>query len=544
VIRFSLRNVIAVCAALAAALAAWFLLAPQALGGSVEYLVVNGTSMKPSLSGGDLVVVRSADRYAPGDVVAYQSPVADRTFVHRILRTEHGRFVLKGDANPSADAGRPGVGAIEGKLWFAVPHVGSALGWLAVPMHAALVGGLLVLLLSGGGGAAVERRRRRRRPVFPAEAPLSTPTSLETPSRPIFAGRWATYAMFVSGVAALAVAVAGLAAFSRGTTTELDRKVPYRESGSFAYWAEVPPGVVYSDGRVATGEPVFLRLVDKLQTRFEYRLLTDAALNTSGRIVLTAVISDADGWQRTVDLGPASHFEGDFASATGTLDLQGVHKLITDVERATGVAHESYTVTLAPSVDLGGRLAGVGISDRFAPTLKLRLDRLTLTLDQSTSDRLAPVRTRWAQARVLRPRAFSALGTAIRVTALRRISVGAGLALLVIFLVVAILRAKALRRGEPFRIEARYGHALVSVSASASEALGPLVDVATMEGLARLAEPGNRLILHSERLGAHSYFVEDGGVVYRYSTGVAQRTESVHEEEEAAARLRLLGRQG
>lgn len=82
------------------------------------------------------------------------------------------------------------------------------------------------------------------------------------------------------------------------------------------------------------------------------------------------------------------------------------------------------------------------------------------------------------------------------------------------------------------------------MSASASEALGPLVDVATMEGLARLAEPGSRPILHSERLGAHSYFVEDGGVVYRYSTGVAQRTESVHEEEEAAARLRLLGRQG
>jgi signal peptidase I len=60
--RFSLRKVIAVCAALAAALTAWFLLAPQALGGSVEYLVVSGTSMKPGLTAGDLVVVRSADR--------------------------------------------------------------------------------------------------------------------------------------------------------------------------------------------------------------------------------------------------------------------------------------------------------------------------------------------------------------------------------------------------------------------------------------------------------------------------------------------------
>ena len=540
---FRLRKVIAVCAALAAALAAWFLLAPQALGGSVEYLVVSGTSMKPGLNGGDLVVVRSADRYAAGDVVGYQSPVADRTFVHRILRAEHGRFVLKGDANPYPDAGRPEARAIHGKLWFAVPHFGSALGWLAVPLHAALAGGLFVLLLSGSGGAAVERRRRRRRAVFPAEAPRATPASLEKQSGPIFAARWATYVLFGLGCAAVVVAALGLLAFSRGTTTEVRRTVPYRESGSFAYGADVRPGVVYSDGRVDTGEPVFLRLVDKLWTRFEYRLDTDAALNTSGRIVLAAVVSDADGWQRTIDLGPASQFEGNFGSATGTLDLHRVQKLISGVEHATGVAHESYTVSLTPSVDLGGRLADVDLSGRFAPTLQFRLDRLALTLDQKTPDRLAPARARSVQAHLLRPDAFSALGAEIRVSALRRVTVGAGSVLLAFLLIVALLRNRALRGGEPFRIEARYGHALVSVSPSATEALGPLVEVATMEGLARLAELGSRPILHAERLGAHSYFFEDGGVVYRYSTGM-QRTDSVHEDDEAAARLRLLRRHG
>jgi hypothetical protein len=171
--------------------------------------------MKPGLSGGDLVVVRSADGYAAGDVVAYRSPVANRTFVHRILRTEEGRFVLKGDANPYPDAGRPEVAAIDGKLWFSVPFVGSALGWLGVPMHAALVGGLLVLLLSGGGGAAAQRRKRRHRGVFPAEAPQPAPTSLETPSGAMFSGRWVTNAMLVTGVAALAIAALGLIAFSR-----------------------------------------------------------------------------------------------------------------------------------------------------------------------------------------------------------------------------------------------------------------------------------------------------------------------------------------
>jgi signal peptidase I len=544
--RPGLRKVTAVCAALAAALPAWFFLAPSPLGGSTAYFVITGSSMEPGLEGGDLVVVRAAGRYEPGDIVAYRSAVAGRTFVHRIVRSEGDLFVLKGDANDFADSTRPVSGEIDGKLWFAVPKLGAALGWLALPFHAAVIGGLLVLLLFGSGGAAVHRRRRRRRTSFPAEAPEPAPGRWERATSSPFARRWLASALVATGATLLVVSALGLVAFSRPTTATIVQELPYRESGTFAYSAEAPAGVVYPDGRVDTGEPLFLRLVDRLQFWFEYRVEADSELVAGGRVTLIAVLSDATGWNRSIDLQQASEFEGGVATATGTLDLRRLEQLVTRLERATGVAHESYALTLAPEVELSGHLAGIELTDRFAPRLQLRLDRSTLELDpvpgQAATDPLTPSRTRSVEDEVVRPAAVSALGVEVSNVLLRRLSLAVGSLLLALLLILAVLRARALRRGEPARIEARFGHLLVPVTPAAPDALGPLVDVATMDGLARLAEPGSRPILHSERLGRHTYCVEDGGIVYRYSSGGAQETAA--EDDEAAARLRLLRRHG
>lgn len=539
------RKILAACAVLAAALAAWFFVAPRAVGGSSAYFVISGSSMQPGLEGGDLAVVRVADSYQAGDIVAYRSDIAGKTFVHRIVRSEGGRFVLKGDANEYVDSTRPDAGQIEGKLWFAVPGIGSGLGWLAVPLHAALAGGVLFLLLFGGGGAAVHRRQGRRRTSFPAEAVESAPQRWEQSPSALFAGQWAGSFLLAAGAGLLAFTALGLVAFSRPTTAAVVRELPYRESGAFGYSAKAPAGVVYEDGRIETGEPVFLRLVDTLQVSFEYRIEADGGLDAGGRIALAAVLSDADGWNRTIDLG-TKDFEGEVTTAGGTLDLGRLAELVARIERATGVAHESYALTLAPEVDLRGRLDGAVLADRFAPRLAFRLDRTTLKLEpatgQSAAARLRAVRRGSVAAEVARPAAVSALGIDVSVLALRRVALAGGSALLVLWLILALLRTRALRRGEPARIEARYGHLLVPVSPSAPDALGSVVDVATIGGLARLAEPGKRPILHSERLGAHAYYVEDGGVVYRYSSGGSPGAS--FEDAEATARLRLLRRHG
>ena len=90
-----------------------------------------------------------------------------------------------------------------------------------------------------------------------------------------------------------------------------------------------------------------------------------------------------------------------------------------------------------------------------------------------------------------------------------------GLLVSVPLAVYAFLR----KRGEPFeesvQIQAQYGHLIVPIVAG--EDLGwPPVDVPNIKALVRLAESGQRLILHNRSGDVDTYMVNDEGTVYRY----------------------------
>src|SRR5205823_5144653 len=87
--------------------AAWFFLAPRALGGSTSYVVTHGTSMEPRFRDGDLVIVRGTSDYRVGDVAAYQSTKLETLVLHRIVARDGNRYVFKGDHNSWLDPERP-----------------------------------------------------------------------------------------------------------------------------------------------------------------------------------------------------------------------------------------------------------------------------------------------------------------------------------------------------------------------------------------------------------------------------------------------------
>ena len=62
-----------ISALVALVLAAVWLFWPSALGGGTTYVATHGNSMEPGFHTGDLAILRPADRYAVGDVVAYRS---------------------------------------------------------------------------------------------------------------------------------------------------------------------------------------------------------------------------------------------------------------------------------------------------------------------------------------------------------------------------------------------------------------------------------------------------------------------------------------
>jgi signal peptidase I len=148
-------------AALAAVIVLWMLfLRPASLGGPVSYIIIRGSSMVPTYSSGDLVIVRSQPDYRVGDVVAYRVPNGDigsgLIVIHRILRIGPAGLTMRGDNNAAPDPWTPRTGDVQGQAWISVPGVGRALAAIHQPI-------VLAALAASVAAAIVVTWRPRRR---------------------------------------------------------------------------------------------------------------------------------------------------------------------------------------------------------------------------------------------------------------------------------------------------------------------------------------------------------------------------------------------
>ncbi|WP_162802943.1 S24/S26 family peptidase [Ornithinimicrobium avium] len=127
---------------------AWaFTFRPTQLGGPATFIVVSGDSMEPTLSDGDLVVLRAHDAYAVGDIATFTvpdgEPGAGALVIHRLVGVEGDAFVPQGDNRDQTDDWRPMGADVKGTLWLHVPRGGDYLMRLIhPPLMAALAGGL------------------------------------------------------------------------------------------------------------------------------------------------------------------------------------------------------------------------------------------------------------------------------------------------------------------------------------------------------------------------------------------------------------------
>lgn len=121
------------------------------LTGSMAWVVTTGTSMEPGISAGDVAVVRPADDYAVGDVIAYRNPDLGQVVLHRIVDEVDGRFITQGDNNDWADSHRPAPGEVLGVLALHLPVLGRALAWLFEPAVAAAMAFIGTVLVFGRG---------------------------------------------------------------------------------------------------------------------------------------------------------------------------------------------------------------------------------------------------------------------------------------------------------------------------------------------------------------------------------------------------------
>jgi signal peptidase len=177
-------------AALLLLLAGLALVWPQSLGGRTAYVQVNGDSMEPTMSWGDLAVVRSQSRYDVGDAVVYRIPAGDvgagSLVIHRIVGGDgETGLVARGDNRTMDDPWRPRHDDVVGTVQAHVPGGGAWFGRLAQPMpFGALIGTLTMLCALPGRTRTEQPAAADRHPVGPQRQPVPYPTTPVSAPRP------------------------------------------------------------------------------------------------------------------------------------------------------------------------------------------------------------------------------------------------------------------------------------------------------------------------------------------------------------------------
>jgi len=515
---------------LAGLAAIWIAFAPVKMGGHAFYVMVNGLSMEPNYHTGDLVIVRQAETYQVGDVVTYRDAEMNAYVIHRIIGSEQGHLILRGDNNSWVDAYHPTHDEIVGKQWIHAPKAGTIVQWFRKPLNLSLATVLLGGILMPGMFSKPSRSKKGK--SNPQTIPGGT---LET-------------TLYLLGFLFIGFLGLTIFAFTRPLTRSAD-KIKYQQEGSYSYSAIGTPSV-YDTAEVRSGEPIFPKLTCFLNLGFSYTIPGNQFQNMSGSHQMYARIADEQsGWQRTIPLIPQTPFTGNSYLAIAPLDLCQMTALLNTVEAETGLKANTYTVEIITSVAFTANAFGQVITDTFDPILVLKFDKVHLYLANTNAeiDPLHITKEGLADNPSMQANTLSVLGmkpTLGFIRALALLGLGISFSSLVI---IGLFTFNMASKSEEALIRLRYGSTLVDVYEKNLEPTSATIDVTSMDDLAKLAERQGTMILHMTRNFLHYYLVQNNGTTYRYviSAGrkgiVESETEAHFETDEfpAAQLVRL-----
>lgn len=509
-------------------IAMWLAFAPVQAGGMASYIIVIGNSMEPNFHIGDLVIVHEEAQYQVGDAVVYKNRELENFVFHRIISQSMGRFTLKGDNNTWTDTYQPAREELLGKLWLHIPKGGSAIQKMRSPFAMALIAGVLggVLAASILKGKPKGRKNMNRNSVREwfalvkqkAGNRLANAKSFETQKTESNQRNLLEASFFVLGLVVFASLILAIVSFSRPATRTAQDDVRYEHLGFFSYSASAPQGV-YDSNYIKSGDPIFPRLTCSVDMTFRYTLVAVEVNQLAGTYQLTATISEqASGWQRIVSLQEKASFTGNAFDAHATLDLCRMEALTQSMEQGTDFRPGTYILTITPNISMDGNVSGRTLQTTYNPKLAFVYDRVHFYLvqDDKGGNFLNVNESGILSQKRTEANTIHLPGTELAIPRLRWISV-IGLISSLGGLVVLGMQLQNLSRSDQVKFaRVRYDSIMVDVQNANSVNASNVIDVGSIDDLAKLAERFNAMILHAKERDAHAYYVQGEGITYRF----------------------------
>lgn len=372
------------------------------------------------------------------------------------------------------------------------------------------------------------------------------PRAVHLPSR----AAWSRLGLGVFGVIAAVSIVFTVVAFRHPVSEAKDQVIFYTMKGSFDYTAQATGGdVVYRDGLVRTGDPIYLAMVRQLSVSFQFELDSPSRFNGGGTVQLDVVLKGASGWSHPVGVAEVLPFEARDGRATALINIEELQSIIRQVSELTRVADSSFTLTISPRIVAKGSLGGQKLDTTFTPSLDMTFNNSIMKPPAATAEaangaaspagpeglnedsaKLSGLEVKQnGQLAVAAgtPQHLRTLGGSVAVVTLRMISVG-GLLIGVLGIALCLRRrAGAQSDGiESEEFDAIRHHAeevqahqrlFVPVSGLQKAAIGQLlVEVDSLDDLARIADNHEALIFQEQDNDREIYAVTHGGITYRY----------------------------
>jgi hypothetical protein len=247
------------------------------------------------------------------------------------------------------------------------------------PTTAGPWGGNVSPLLRSSGGPALAPPA-----VGQGGRPVVTPTPIVTGSAPVAPRSAPAPWQVFAGLTVLVGVALGLS-FLVGSPRPAPTPPTFSQTGVLTYHSSTAPSSTYPSGKVVTGDPVFLKLIDRLGISYFYS--TDAPASwVRGTVGLSAVVAGQNGWQISLPLVRATPLKAGRLDLTTTLDLARIEAIANQVSESTG----TYTGTLTVNVRAVSNISFDGAKPVSSMVdLPLMLSNVELTMSSGSAAQTA-----------------------------------------------------------------------------------------------------------------------------------------------------------